>query len=816
MLYELSKTNMNIEYFSPFGTLVDIKSPNASIFKGLTNTKNPEEYLKDTFVQILSGDHATVNQLFLNNTSYYVLSKGLDNFHKIVISAIVDVTLRFSKNIQQSLDVNKYSNQEFLNNYTSFVKNIIMFKKSLYLVADYFNTSNKKNLIYVYLNYLFYSNVINVKYATKDKEIYLYQLFLEYNDKPNISELFALFKIYNYYLGFSRSIKDDTNTYFNHNLEEIFINSTKSNSFEFMKYAMIEIDKNIKEIVNSKNASTSLSTEKLTQMIKKVTEYIRMCTNICDKTQFMALYLKYLQLRLLNKHNNFEIEYQFVRVFSYKYDPELFVKMEFCIDDMKQSNYVNKIVQTIGKITLENPIYLAANPNYMNNNICKYFVLNSYAWKESKFGRTEQSIIKEPAYSQFYVNLLNKILNHEDNKSFSRHFADRQLFFDYENSTVIFDVEMNNKTFTFNATFPQFMIYDAINEHANISVKELADLFDTTAKNLTVVLNSLMQSKLISVDPEMRLNINTSFADVDGQTNINLLSFIDLVKQKINENANKVAQTKQTQEATMQQENASRVRTKILEFFTEVKLAEVSSIKKYLNGNNLTVSDEMLGELLSRLISLNMLSKIDDVTYVYVELSSDDDNSFNDNSDDNDNHKLDETDNKLNETDNKLDENEHKLDENEHKLDVNEHKLDVNIIDTKPEVNDYKLDDNLEEMLKEKNMTHLSMYSLKQKLIKFFQTDPYVMNNNTYELKKYTFDDIKNMLMQYSNTNENILNTLNELIESNVIVYENNVYYLNDEESENDEPEEKQSLPPKKNLKIKTSSVKSHKSSYKA
>ena len=599
-------------YFDNFGKIIQMKQPSLSMFKGLVIRNDTEKYLSETLLDICSGKFASVNLLALNNAVIFVLSNGIINLQHIIISVVNSATNLFNTKIQKMADSKLYTNKLLLEMYNDHIKNMIVLKKSLRIVGDYLKMENGKNIIDVYINYLFYFNVINKKYNFgKSNEVYFYELLLNNNNQNDISEFFALFKLYNYYTGFSYSAKTHRNEYFNIELDNMFSMSEKTNSEEFLNTIMGDIDTNIRNVMKNTNADDA------TKEVTKIVDCIKMCLKICDKTQIMANYLKYLQNRLIDKSCDGEIESEFIKAFNFKDEAELYVKMKYCINDSMLSKYVTQMIHNVKTVEFKSQKYANLNGKKLNKNICDYTLLRRYAWNEGKYGAPLCERMNEPLEVSFHIDILEKLLNSPDG-SFSEDFNDRILFVDYDNSTGIIDMELGGKLYKFNATLSQIIILMTINEHGTITAKDLATTLNVSLKNLSTVLNSLLTLKIIirddetsSSDPKMTFVINDKWSRTEDK--INLITQFEKLK----------SGKKQIQQPVTNTTNTANIRAQVISYLISKQSASIDDIAQHMKDNDIVLSAHELNDIMERLITTKILN-LNGTTYEYPAKESSD------------------------------------------------------------------------------------------------------------------------------------------------------------------------------------------------
>ena len=626
------------DYFAKFGEFVKFNKIDDSLFNGMVQKLNAEKYLYDTFTLVLSGNSYNVSQLLITNTIAYILSKDVNILHNIIISVINKNTLTFNKTIQQLLIDNVYTNNDFFNKYNTFIKNAFILKQILKPFNTYFITNNNKHLITIYINYLFYTNVIDTLYYVSSNKLYMYEILLNCTDMTNITDFFSVYKLYNYYLGFSYSLQNitDRTLYFNTDLDTLFINTCKTSSPEFIKLMMTYIDTNIRDInklLHIKNIDT------VQQTIKNISDYLKMGIKLCNKTDFMVHYMNYLQSRLLdiNYICNINIETEFVKAFMFKDNTELYIKIFTCINDIKQSEFITNIINS----ACESNFTYNISHNYIstllfNKNICKYMFLTYYAWKDSmiEHNLNNSSIcinsINDSLFISYYTNILRNFLYNKDT-SINQHEFYTSVYIDYISTTGVFEL-ISDKLYTINANLLQIMIFDIINKYGIVTAKDLSEKLGIPLAHLSLCINSLIDIKLIikentaNNNPLMILKLNNNW--IFHNTHICLVTIYENIKQKIYEK--QLQKTKSTENLTKlydsikEQELFTINKAKIISFMADTSIICKYDIIQYINTENLYITDTMLDNILTTLVSSNLL-KVNNDIYFYNDINSDDD-----------------------------------------------------------------------------------------------------------------------------------------------------------------------------------------------
>ena len=601
------------EYFTPFGKLANSKLPSGKILKGLVRKNNANDHLLNLFSIILAGNHHSVNQMDIDNTACSTMQNGIENFQKILITAIDLHTKKFCASVQSDLDKDEYSNGKFINQYNSYIKNASMLRMSLKLMSDYLRLDSNKNMLNVYLNYIFYSNVINHQYKYKNNNLYLYEVMMKHNKSANVQEFFTLFKLFNYQVGFSYSLKDKRSEYFNIKLDTAFSDSENSTSVEFNNLVVTNIDINIRNLSKFRDDVKQMQTN-----IKLIQDYIKMCLKFNDKTLFIVNYVTCLCKRLKEKVTNCVVEKEFISSFRFKDEPELYVKMTYCVEDITMSEFITKCIREMDEIEFKSEAWKNVDKTKLNKNICDYTLVRPYAWMGINYDSSlKYGQINLPPELAFYGVLGRSILN-DPNGTFSQEFTERSICEDYDNSTVVLEAEFGGKLYLFNMTLLQAAVFTTINNNNKITASSLEAVVGTPLKNLSAILNSLIKSKLIvrekteSNDTNMGFTVNEKYSSADEK--ICLVSELEKIKNGLTQKppAPVVQQTQQNPEKIQLAKN------QLLSHFVKTQGSlTIEQLEKFSLTNKLEISTNELKGMLDRLVATQMIS-LNNLAYEYI------------------------------------------------------------------------------------------------------------------------------------------------------------------------------------------------------
>ena len=193
--------------------------------------------------------------------------------------------------------------------------------------------------------------------------------------------------------GFIKSLKNDTIK-----LYENYIDFDKNvidvNIFENI---VKQINDNIKNFKNN-----NFEKNEIEKMVSNSVNCIKIFSDIKDNVSFMVLYKKYLKERLLNNFDN-DIENILINSFSNKSNIDLFIQMKLMINDIYQSNQINKVFENNNlKLNIVSEKYKNLDIQHITHSI-KYF--NQYLWEDYY---PKYNINNLPLVLDFFVNIYKK------------------------------------------------------------------------------------------------------------------------------------------------------------------------------------------------------------------------------------------------------------------------------------------------------------------------------------------------------------------------------------------------------------------------
>jgi hypothetical protein len=568
----------NNDFFEQLDSFDGIKKHKSCVsFDGIVEYSNLENNFKDMCNLLINGNKLVVNKITLDNTILILLIKNIDVLQNIIIDTLYNYTKKFNIDIQNSLNNNYYYNEWFIDKYNEFFKNSIIFKKSLNVVDDYLKLDGK-NIIDIYVNYIFYHNIINVKY----NNLYLYEIFLQNHNIENIKNVYnygMLFKIQNYFNGFSFSMKKYTNLLFNEELFNIFKNSQFSSNTTFINSVNIEITENIKKL---------LSNKKNTLLIDTIQLYIKMCLKFNNKKIFMTSYLINLCDRLQNDKTNYEIEKILLSLFKPKDETEIYEKILNCINDIMLSKKITKNINLINPEIESDKFISFKKQKYQID----YQIIGNNSWSGLYSNNTDNCYddIILPVCFDYNYAIINKVLNNNDNTKIS---------INYDKSIVIMNIEYPNcpKLFEIKMTLLQSIVFMTINNNNEITAIELEQTIGIHLVYLTPILNSLIKSKII------KRNKTTENNDIN-------MKFI--INSSFQSNAHKICLIKELESIKNISQNQTKllnINNKIIEYFIQYQNIDMSyvDIKNYLTSQSIDCTISDIFKVINKLINSKII-----------------------------------------------------------------------------------------------------------------------------------------------------------------------------------------------------------------
>jgi len=563
---------------------------NKKIFNGLQTTKIIDEF-NSLCVSVLEG-HRSVNVGKLRYCLMNLLIHDPNQVNTLLVNIYQTVTQNMYNEINNSIINNTMTVKLFVDKY-NLVHNTT---KSLRKLLNDFdknvliNKDKKYSHVELICSYAIYRNLIAQQFNGK----YLYEILCDINMPKSTQDIIHLYKIYKYYEKMSYLVDDNTNMFdksINQKFNIITLNNTEliTNLFSEIDNFIIELSKEL-----GYNDSDNIKTKCL-----KIQDTVTMLEKIMDKPKFIMNYYINLSKRLLSGKTNCYIEKNVLRFIPYKLDPELYQKMRFQINDIIDSNRIDKmakhvIIKDTGKYNLS---------TFKKEN-CTFKVIREYAWNITNNEEYKPSVELIP-YLDFFEKCYNKC------------YPEREISYDHSCSTGIISLSLNNKEYLLHMTFPQIYVLMELNRNKLMSANQLSITTGIPLQTLAHILNSFMSIKLIlrsnglSNDPNITFTINTEWSSPNDK--ISLINKVNLTQQNPD-----------THNTILYVSIVNYIRT---------QSSDVTKDDLYLKFNSFSRNE--INSILDKIVSTNHVSYSDN-KYKYIvptKINDDSDDEFDDKSD---------------------------------------------------------------------------------------------------------------------------------------------------------------------------------------
>ena len=513
----------NPTYYDIFGVTNGFPRKSNIFTDGLLFEDN--NALSGLLLEILNGNKQ-ISKLLLTSMMMNMMNTNYYSLQKLLVDTLGHYYLKMSNIIQEMINNEVFEYGKFIELHNKHVGNMNNLKNMMSNVICHFKLENNKNLINIYINYLFQKIVVEKKYTYKGSEDYLYRILLSgisLKDKKYTEIFMTLLRMNNYYTGLSYGIaQSDRYKYYNEDISNIFNLADNESTKEFVTRIIDDIDNNIRNIKNA------LNNKEKEEIVKRAVEYVKTCNRICNTTEFLVMYYDKLKNRLMDKVLSPNGEFELISLLNSKDNKELNIRMNYAVKDFMITNYINKLIQSTNKISFQSKKYQDKDTGFLDVNKCNYTILRSYVWKNNDEMLLCQESPNDPYYVSYYTDLLKAYISNPDNM-LSQSFMSKKVLYDYDNSTGIINAEIGGRKYKFKATYGQIIVLSHINENGRISAKKLADETNIPLKHLGNILNSFMILKIIdrsvsndNKDTNIVLSINSNWYNDD--------EYLDLVE----------------------------------------------------------------------------------------------------------------------------------------------------------------------------------------------------------------------------------------------------------------------------------------------
>jgi hypothetical protein len=460
-----------------------------SILEGNTNVNITK--LRLCLIKLLLNDPNQVNNYLVN-----IYQNITRNIYEQINEAVINKTMTVT------LFVDKY---QLLYNTTKSLRKLLSdFDKNIIIEKD-----KKYSHIDLIRSYAIYRNIIVQKYNDK----YLYEILCDIiKVTKNTQDIVHVYKIYKYYEKLSHTVNEEFKL-FDYSINQKFNISTDDENNELTTNLFSEINNFILE--SSKQFENNNNLDEIKKKCYKIQDTVNMLEKITDKHKLFMEYYINLSNRLLSGKSNCYVEKNVLRFLPYKIDPELYQKMRFQINDIIDSQRIEKmakqvIIKDTGKYDLS---------KFKKEN-CTFKVIRQYAWNTENNDQSIPSIEVFP-YLDFFK------------KCYQKCYPEREITYDNTRSTGIITLSINEKEYLLHMTFSQIYVLLELNRNKLMSAYQLSTSTGIPLQILAQILNSFMFIKLIirsngsPNDPNVTFTINTNWSSPNDK--ISLVRKVDIV-----------------------------------------------------------------------------------------------------------------------------------------------------------------------------------------------------------------------------------------------------------------------------------------------
>jgi hypothetical protein len=580
------------------------------VFNGLQTTKINDEFYK-LCTSILEG-YQSVNVAKLRYCLMNLLMNDPTQINVILVNIYQNITKKIYNEINQAVMNNTMTIKLFIDRYQLLYNTTKSFRKLLNDFDKNVIVQNKKySHIDLIRSYSIYRNVIVQQYEGK----YLYEILCDIIKMTNnTQDIIHIYKIYKFYEKISHSVDENTNL-FDKSINQKFNITTSGDNNELINNLFSEIDNFIIKLSKELGSTDTNNIDIIKTKCLKIQDTILMLEKIMDKHNYIMNYYINLSKRLLSGKTNCYVEKNVLRFVPYKIDPELYQKMRLQINDIIDSNRIEKmakqvIIKDTGKYDLKT----------FKKELCTFKVIREYAWNITNNEDYNPSVEVIP-YLDFF------------GKCYTKCYPERQITYDHSRSTGIISLSINNKEYLLHLTLPQIYVIMELNRNKLMSAYQLSITTGIPLQTLAHILNSFMFIKLIlrsngsPNDPNITFSINTNWSSPNDK--LSLINKINLT--------------------TQQTSNNTMLYVYVMNYIRNQSLNKIDLTKNdiYLKFNS--YSNDDINLVLDKIVSTNQVSYSDNI-YKYIALNKIDDESDDDFDDDTDNETIESENNTIQHT----------------------------------------------------------------------------------------------------------------------------------------------------------------------
>ena len=433
---------------------------------------------------------------------------------------MTDILEKFKKNVISYMDNNNLCESEFhkINYLIVIGDNLDNAKNTIISIIDEKILTLQQNLL------LFLSNdnlnldilidkIKEIDFFVKSNSNKITKLFAEYENNIFNKELQN--KYNNYFILLSNKHIFDNN-FKNNTLITLLINNLDYSSDNLKK--IFDILKVIKyynktitcEIYFLHRLLNELSSEIIyyNNNLNNIVNYLEMIINISnivyDKDIFIDNYIHFLKKRILLDKYNIEIEHILLK----KIESLVGINLEknIMLHQILNDLIINKFIEK----TLKNKI--------------NYVMVRKENWKELYFDKEIKFIDKLILPLQDIITINNQQSLDSTLLKFKNQFKYKRFYYDYYHSTVLIDLDINNKKYSIKMTLIEYIILSILNENYNTAEKIYKYLeFKINNNILMYGINNLIHHKILIIDD----NIEATFKfNQNWKSNYSKISFI--------------------------------------------------------------------------------------------------------------------------------------------------------------------------------------------------------------------------------------------------------------------------------------------------
>lgn len=524
---------INEQLFDHFGkvTFQTSKLYNCSnIIADVTNSEDKYSYFEEMCKGILEESLADYNSLVFHNLVYQLTNENPNKVNNIIIESFNLVTEKIKNSLSDLIVGDDFTVQKFMDIYNNFISKSNEFSKYMMVFNNIIVKQNQiKQYPHINLirNYLFYKNVINIKYNYKGKYMYLYEFLTEQIEKGSteFNLIVSLLKMYTFYVRLSYVAKEAREQLFNIELEKMFLTTLGDNQ-PFIKLLINYINKSI-DLCLDKNKK-EIILKNLIELLDFISTYFK------ERDMFNMHYEDNLELRLLKVNCDTELEKHLLYKFKRPDDNKVIQRMIYKIEDVESGKNL-EILKKKTKISLTTLEYKGKiNLDEIQLTNVSPMILRYSAWNNSRTLDIQQ--IEPPIEMKAYMNILSKL--------YQSRYSRRELKWNLNMGEGVVKVNLGGKNYSLRVTTPQLALLLQFNQKDKISAKELSENMKYPLSKLAIIINSFLMVQILEKDdkqnndPNLLFSLNNKF-HYDSEK-ISLVNIIMTLEQQYKQNCNKV------------------------------------------------------------------------------------------------------------------------------------------------------------------------------------------------------------------------------------------------------------------------------------